>query len=300
MNDPGPGTDDPHPPPLVPLPPTLAAPGQNGAGPLPPPAPAPAPHRLRCGIAGILLASYVVIPAIVGAQRTGHEGPMLPTVIRDLLLATGTELGMFGLVFAAVVWLGKLRPSDLWLGWRGGFWLIPRAAAWSIALRIGTGIALGGTLIAWQLISGTSPDSLLGSRPKVESMVAVEALSNPVYLILMLTLVSFVLAGLREELWRAGMIALLGRSLPALFGGRYGPWIAIVPIALLFGLAHTPQGWMGVMTTAVLGLGLGAVMILHRSLWDAVFAHGFFNATTFALLPWIAQKLPDLLRSAGG
>lgn len=299
MNAPGPGTDDSTPPPpLVPLPPTLAAPGPAGGE--PPPSPIPTPARLRAGIAGVLLASYVVIPAIVGAQRTGHEGPMLPTVIRDLLLATGTELGMFGLVFAAVVWLGKLRPADLWLGWRGGIWLIPRAAVWSIALRIGTGIALGSALIAWQLISGSSPDSLLGSRPKVESMVAVEALRNPVYLILMLTLISFVLAGLREELWRAGMIALLGRSLPGVFGGRHGPWIAIVPIALLFGLAHTPQGWMGVMATAVLGLGLGAIMILHRSLWDAVFAHGFFNATTFALLPWIAQKLPDLLRSTGG
>ena len=87
------------------------------------------------------------------------------------------------------------------------------------------------------------------------------------------------------------MIALLGRVLPGWFGGRFGPWLAIVPVALLFGLAHTPQGWVGVAATTGLGLGLGAILLLHRSLWDAVLAHGFFNAATFAVLPWLADRL---------
>ena len=38
-------------------------------------------------------------------------------------------------------------------------------------------------------------------------------------------------------------------------------------------------------------LGLGVIMILHRSIWPAVLAHGFFNATTFALLPLIARPI---------
>ena len=35
----------------------------------------------------------------------------------------------------------------------------------------------------------------------------------------------------------------------------------------------------------ILGVGLGAIMVYHQSIWPAVFAHGIFDATTFALLP---------------
>jgi len=33
-------------------------------------------------------------------------------------------------------------------------------------------------------------------------------------------------------------------------------------------------------------------MVLHRSIWPAVIAHGAFDATTFALLPFIVDLLP--------
>jgi hypothetical protein len=33
-------------------------------------------------------------------------------------------------------------------------------------------------------------------------------------------------------------------------------------------------------------------MVLHRSIWPAVIAHGMFDATTFALLPWVIEALP--------
>ncbi|PYK61394.1 MAG: hypothetical protein DME43_02550 [Verrucomicrobia bacterium] len=44
----------------------------------------------------------------------------------------------------------------------------------------------------------------------------------------------------------------------------------------------------------LLGLFLGLILIVHRSIWPAVIAHGFFDATTFALLPLVASKLPQL------
>lgn len=281
------------------LPPVL--PAHPGPPSTPPPLePTPrAPARFRVHLALILLGLYVVVPAFVGAHRSASDAPLLPTEIPRLLFATGTELLLFGTVFASVAFLARLRTHELWIGWRGGFWLIPRAIGWSVALRILTGLGLGAGLLAWQFLRGSPLDSLANARPRVESMIDVAALDNPLYLALMLTLVSFVLAGLREELWRVGMIALLGQSMPRWFGGPSGPWRAILPIALLFGLGHTPQGGVGVLATTIIGLGLGAIMVLHRSLWDAVLAHGFFNATTFALLPWLARQLPDLLRSTG-
>jgi len=35
-------------------------------------------------------------------------------------------------------------------------------------------------------------------------------------------------------------------------------------------------------------------MVFHRSIWPAVIAHGAFDATTFALLPWLLEKLQSL------
>jgi membrane protease YdiL (CAAX protease family) len=130
----------------------------------------------------------------------------------------------------------------------------------------------------------------------VESVVEIDALRQPLYLFVMLTLVSFVLAGLREELWRSAMIALLAGLLPRWFAGRRGAWLAILPVALLFGLGHTPQGVAGVAVTTLLGAGLGAILVFHNSIWPAVLAHGFFNALTFAILPLLSDRFPELLR----
>lgn len=246
-------------------------------------------------LALLLLAAYVGVPAVTGALRSEQDGAMLPSTVHGVLVACATELGLFSAVFLLAAWLARLRGDELWLR-RPGLWVLPRAAAWSVGLRISVGLALGLALGAWQALTQSPVDSLKRLRPKVEAMVDVAALEDPVYFALMLTLVSFVLAGLREELWRAGMVALLGRVMPRWFGGRRGAWLALLPVALLFGLAHAPQGPFGVAATTVLGLGLGAVMLFHRSLWDAVLAHGFFNATTFLMLPWLARQMPDLLK----
>jgi len=279
----------PFPPDVPAVPPVLSDPPAPSV-----PAPVP-PAGGSARTALFLLALYVAIPAVLGFLRSPGDGAALPDTVRRLLTASGLELVLFGVVFAAAAWLGRLRRADLWVSWRG-VWVLPRAAAWSVALRIGVGLALGGSLAVWHLITRTPLENLDGIRPKVEAMVDVAALRDPVYLGLMLTWVSFVLAGLREELWRAGMIVLLGRVAPRVFGGRAGPWLSLAPIALLFGMAHAQQGWFGVAATGLLGFGLGAVMLLHRSLWDAVLAHGFFNAATFALLPWLAHRFPELTR----
>jgi len=43
--------------------------------------------------------------------------------------------------------------------------------------------------------------------------------------------------------------------------------------------------------TTLLGFGLGVIMVLHRSIWPAVIAHGMFDATSLALLPWLVEKM---------
>jgi hypothetical protein len=162
-----------------------------------------------------------------------------------------------------------------------------------------------------------------GLRPKVESLVDFRALEDPLYVLVAATLLSFVTAGLREELWRAGFMAalrdLLPRRLAEPGGRRPGEnrfvWqcrlrlpdvLLSLAAATVFGLGHLPQGVGGVVLTGVVGFILGLVMILHRSLWTAVIAHGFFDATTFVLLGLIVRYreeirkiAPDMLRQIG-
>ena len=45
---------------------------------------------------------------------------------------------------------------------------------------------------------------------------------------------------------------------------------------------------------SVLGLLLGIIMVVHKSIWPAVIAHGMFDATTFALIPIVLQQAQHL------
>jgi membrane protease YdiL (CAAX protease family) len=139
---------------------------------------------------------------------------------------------------------------------------------------------------------------VLANRPDVQALVDISALrQDPLYFWLTVTLVSFVVAGLREELWRSGFLAGMRGLWPQRFDPLQGQLAAVAMGAVVFGLGHLAQGPIAVLPTALLGFGLGAIMVLHRSIWPAVLAHGLFDATTFvalALLPWLADRMPQL------
>lgn len=168
--------------------------------------------------------------------------------------------------------------------------------AYSIALRMLIMVGAVTAVICWMLVrlalNQGQPTDLDHNalRPHIEHLINVHALTdNPVYFVLMVTVISFVLGGLREELWRAGMFAGIEALFPRTMGKRWGQAAAILIVATLFGLAHTPQGWAGVVVTALLGVGLGAIMLWHRSLWEAALAHGFFDASTFVFI-YVTEK----------
>jgi membrane protease YdiL (CAAX protease family) len=108
------------------------------------------------------------------------------------------------------------------------------------------------------------------------------------------TLVSFVVAGLREEIWRAGTLAAMRALWPRAFASRGGQYLAVTLIAVLFGAMHLGMGIIAAFMAGVLGFLLGVIMILHRSVWPAVIAHGLFDATTLAILPWSLEKLQHI------
>ncbi|PYK56902.1 MAG: hypothetical protein DME47_00830 [Verrucomicrobia bacterium] len=65
-------------------------------------------------------------------------------------------------------------------------------------------------------------------------------------------------------------------------------------MGVAFGGAHLPTGALAAVAAGLIGIFLGIILIIHRSIWPAVIARGLFDATTFALLPLIANKFPQL------
>jgi membrane protease YdiL (CAAX protease family) len=59
--------------------------------------------------------------------------------------------------------------------------------------------------------------------------------------------------------------------------GAVGLATAVLVSSLVFGLAHTEQGTVGVVLTTVDAVLFSAVRLHYRTLWAAVLTHGFNN-----------------------
>jgi len=261
--------------------------------------PAIGPGRTRCWVHLLLIAAY---PVVIGVVSAGHGQPAKPALgadARQLLQVSSLEIGLFTLVFGLAWIASRVSRKELLLSWRGGWRPIPLGLAYSLALRIVLAVVTGGIgaflIITRILTADQLQNFLLANQPNVSAIVDVAALkTHPFYFWLNLTLVSFVIGGLREELWRAAFLAGLRRLWPVWFGSQSGAILAVAIASVAFGLGHLVQGPLAVCFTALLGFGLGLIMVVHRSIWPAVLAHGFFNATSFALIPFALEKLPGI------
>ncbi len=261
------------------------------------PAVEPSPAR-RFGLWAhfLLILPLPLLAGLVGTTRHASHRAALSDNWKGLLVTCAVEILIFAAILAVALWLSRTTRDHLMLRLRHPWRALFLGAGYSVALRVGLLVIaalVAGLLIATHVITPRSLEEFsTANRPDVESLVNIGALKNdPAYYWLTLTLVSFGVAGLREELWRAASISVLGRLWPRVFGGTAGPYGAVVLTAVIFGLGHTAQGVLAMALTAVLGLMLGAIMVFHRSLWPAVIAHGCFDATTFALLPLATKFL---------
>ena len=217
---------------------------------------------------------------------------------RVLIITSVTRIVLFFVVFVLACFASGASRDDLLLRWRPSWWVVPLGLAYSIALRIAIGLVLFAFAVFLIAAGMVSRDSLAlffsQNGPPVEKIVSLSAMRNdPVYFWLTITLISFIVAGLREELWRAGTLAAMRALWPNTFSNRTGELIAVGLIAIVFGLAHSPLGLLEVGITAILGFLLGTIMVMHRSVWPAVIAHGAFDAMSFAMIPW-AENLRHL------
>lgn len=310
--------------PDLPPPPLSAGPPVLGPAPstLPPP---PSRAAWRSWVFLGVVGFYPLLIGILGSYVQGaapSSGPALPRDVRGLILTCLESFGMFALLFAAGWFFGRPRREELFLApirWWDALW----GFLWSVGLRIGAAVSLvlfGVVATAWRMLQKGAAagdgakefqKAMEGARPKVEALVDFPALEDPLYVLVACTLLSFVTAGLREELWRAGFLASFQGILPKdwlrRFGERpaedpfraamrrlalHGP--AILLASVVFGLGHLIQGPGAVLLTGTVGLVVGAAMVLHRSLWTAVLAHGFFDATSLFFLALVYRYRDQL------
>jgi membrane protease YdiL (CAAX protease family) len=264
-----------------------------------PPIPTTTVHqapRWRWAIHLVVIGAYPMLGLFLRVA-TGRlpPGPALSGNVRGLLLVSGLELIFFSIFFAAACLISRATREQLMLRWRPGWWVVPLGIGYSIALRIGLIVIAAAVVMVLAATQTVTPEKVQeyvnANRPDVEALVSVPAMrSNPVYFWLTITLVSFVVAGIREEMWRAGTLAAMRAIWPRAFGSPPGQCLAISVIAVAFGAMHLRMGVLAAVGAGVLGLLLGLIIIVHKSIWPAVIAHGLFDATTMALLPWWLEQ----------
>lgn len=241
----------------------------------------------------IFLLGFMVFVALAGSFARnlpkGQSEPMLPATAPQLISLSLLELGMFGVIWG-IAWLFS-RPStdELFMRWRGTWENIVLGLGYSLALRFVPVVAVV-FLAMFALLNGVKPEDLTeyikGFSPTPEKMVSLKALENdPVYRFIMVTWMSFIVAGLREELWRVAVIASFTKWLTPRYSQRHVQIFAVIISSLFFGMAHVIQGPLAIGLTALIGMALGAITLAHRSIWPAVIAHGAFDALSFLLLP---------------
>jgi membrane protease YdiL (CAAX protease family) len=255
--------------------------------------------RGRWSVHLILITLYLLVVAVAGLGRNKSNHPALTHTAGGLLRVCGVELLLFGFVFGLAWLASRASIDDLLLRWRGQAKPVLLGAAYSVGLRVAVGVVsalIAVALLATGVMTTASlADFAEKNRPGVENAVDVAALrDSPAYFWLTVTVVSFVVAGLREELWRSSFLAGLRALWPRQFGSTLGQVAAVFIAAIIFGFGHMSMGILAAFLAGLLGLGLGLIMVFHRSIWPAVIAHGLFDATSMALLPWAFDMMRHL------
>ncbi|MDN7123439.1 CPBP family intramembrane glutamic endopeptidase [Pseudidiomarina terrestris] len=158
-------------------------------------------------------------------------------------------------VLLALLFSGRLSPSELGLVWQG-----------NLSNWIGAGLVLAVSAYFFYSIYAllSHPEKLDEFRDAAQnSDWMVPATSKELR---WFTLGLSVSAGVCEELLFRGFII-------GVLGNVFGVILSLVVGSLLFGLCHLYQGWGNVLRTAIIGLVLGIIYILTESLWVAIALH---------------------------
>jgi hypothetical protein len=162
-------------------------------------------------------------------------------------------------------------------------------------------LIIGLLLVSGLLTRESLSEFFNSSCPNVETLVDVTALrTNPAYFWLTVTFGSFVVAGLREEVWRAATLAGMRSLWPDTFDGREGQLAAVALIAMVFGIAHLGMGTLAAAMAALIGLFLGIIMVVHGSIWPGRGRTRLFRCYNLCAASIPARSPATSLKQPGG
>ncbi len=254
----------------------------------------PAIALWRWWIALGVIVGFPLLAAVSSLRRVqGRDQALLPASVPGLLIYCAIQLGIFALLWAVFWAFSRADKDQLFLRFRG-----MKSLAWGVAYSVLMRFAVGFIAVfalALLAMLGFDTAKMIATMQKTgevmkDVLAPAFASRDPLYRFLLITLISFVVAGLREELWRAATLAGIRRVAPEGWSQTRKNAVALGVSSVLFGLGHLYQGIAGVVGTTFLGVILGAVTLRHRSVWPAIMAHGCFDAVSFAALAAMSGK----------
>lgn len=215
-------------------------------------------------------ASARVLRAADAGGEEGHDSQWDGDVADTRPAPTGGTLlanvalthGLLAVGLLALVWYASIPVASVGIGPVSG-------ASVAVGLGIGVGLYLASeatTIVAARV--GIEPD---------ERLRAYLAPTRPIEWVVLLLAILPLIAAAEELLFRGVLVGALG------VGFGLSPWALAVGSSILFGLAHSAQGGVGVVVTAALGFVLAVAFVLSESLVVVVLAHYTIDALEFVI-----------------
>jgi len=201
-----------------------------------------------------------------------HRTVWVVITAAEVVLATAAVLAdlvvpsLVLIVMAAVSLLARRRgPASLGFHRSGGGPLAVKALVFALLWTL---FQFAVTMPVANHVSGRRTD--LGEFADVQGNVG---------RLLVLLALSWTVAAVGEELAYRGYLQTRLRQL--LGSGRAGLAGAVLVSSVLFGVAHSEQGVVGVLVITLDGIAFSALRYRLRTLWASVLAHGFNNTIGF-------------------
>lgn len=182
------------------------------------------------------------------------------TSVELLAQSTGSQV-LLAVVLLAAIWLARIPADAL------GLTASPRL----VALGVAVGVAIAA---ANEAVMRVLDAAGLGYDEALREALTPATLGGWVVLLIVALPV---VAGFEELLFRGVLVGAFATG----FG--VSPWLLAAASSVVFGAAHTAQGFVGVVVTTLLGFALAATYVATGSLLVVFVAHYVVNAVEFLL-----------------
>lgn len=236
------------------------------------------PDFSSAGVAlGLLLLGYVVVLEPLLGRRTyaylrRYRGAGSRALLRVYVLTLAIECSWLVIIGLILLVSPELDAGALGLQLPGG----PRVAG---AVGFTAAVVLGQLIAGYVVRTRGAAVPVAGDFALLIPETAVER---------RLAGVVAVGAGIGEEVLVRGLLIAFGVGVLGL-----SAWVAAAAATVVFGLAHSYQGWLGVLATTVLGAVLAGLYLATESLLLPIVVHIAIDVRGLLLTPRPRPGIPE-------